>query len=166
MAANIYDLYRVGSDGKSLEGFKVNHTSVSDFSNAVMTTVGTNNIARSALAQKFLGKSTAADMRSLINARENTTLTSNDINDFRSAVNNILDSQMQDLLQAIIQAIIQYFAPVRNTASGFTSSNTVLHNGQIGIETDTNRIKIGDGTTGWNDLSYVTVEDTLTFASN
>lgn len=162
MTANIYDLYRVGSDGKSLEGFKVNHTSVSDFSNAVMSTVGTDNIARTSLAQNLLGKSTPADMRSLINARENTTLTSNDINDFRSAVNNILDSQLQDLLQAIML----YFAPVRKSASVFTSNNTVLNNGQIGIETDTNRIKIGDGSTEWNSLPYVTVEDTLTFASN
>ena len=154
MTAKIYDLYRVGSDGKSLEGFKVNHTSVSDFSNAVMTTVGTNNIARTALAQNLLGKSTAADMRSLINARENKTLTSGDISNFTTAVNNLINAALAKL------------TPVRKTASAFTSNNTVLNNGQIGIETDTNRIKIGDGKTAWKSLSYVKVEDTLTFTSN
>ena len=154
MTANIYDLYRVGSDGKSLEGFKVNHTSVSDFSNAVMTTVGTNNIARTALAQNLLGKSSAADMRALINARENKTLTSADISNFTTAVNTLINTALAKL------------TPVRNTASTFTKNNTVLNNGQIGIETDTNRIKIGDGKTAWKSLSYVTVEETMTFTSN
>ena len=154
MTANIYDLYRVGSDGKSLEGFKVNHTSVSDFSNAVMSTVGTNNIARTSIAQNLLGKSTAADMRALINARENKALTSADISNFTTAVINLINTALAKL------------TPVRNTASAFTSNNTVLNNGQIGIETDTNRIKIGDGKTAWKSLSYVTVEDTLTFTSN
>ena len=154
MTANIYDLYRVGSDGKSLEGFKVNHTSVSDFSNAVLSTIGISNIARTSLAQNLLGKSTAADMRALINARENKTLTSADISNFTTAVNNLINTALAKL------------TPVRNTASAFTSNNTVLNNGQIGIETDTNRIKIGDGKTAWKSLSYVTVEDTLTFTSN
>lgn len=154
MTAKIYDLYRVGSDGKTLEGFKVNHTSVSDFSDAVMTTVGTNNIARTTLAQNLLGKSSADDMRALINARENKTLTSADISNFTTAVNNLINTALAKL------------TPVRNTASAFTSNNTVLNNGQIGIETDTNRIKIGDGKTAWKSLSYVTVEDTLTFTSN
>lgn len=154
MTANIYDLYRVGSDGKSLEGFKVNHTSVSDFSNAVMSTVGVNNIARTTLAQNLLGKSSADDMRSLINARENKTLTSADISNFTTAVNNLITTAMAKI------------TPVRNTASTFNTNNPVLNNGQIGIETDTNRIKIGDGKTAWKSLSYVKVEDTLTFASN
>ena len=154
MTANIYDLYRVGSDGKSLVRFKVNHTSVSDFSNAVLSTIGISNIARTSLAQNLLGKSTAADMRALINARENKTLTSADISNFTTAVNNLINTALAKL------------TPVRNTASVFTSKNTVLNNGQIGIETDTNRIKIGDGKTAWKSLSYVTVEDTLTFTSN
>ena len=154
MTANIYDLYRVGSDGKSLVGFKVNHTSVSDFSNAVLSTIGISNIARTSLAQNLLGKSTAADMRALINARENKTLTSADISNFTTAVNSLINTALAKL------------TPVRNTARAFTSNNTVLNNGQIGIETDTNRIKIGDGKTAWKSLSYVTVEDTLTFTSN
>lgn len=154
MSAKIYDLYRVGSDGKTLEGFKVSHNSVSDFDDAVMSTVGINNVARTTIAQDLLGKNTAADMRTLINAREDTALTSDDISNFAAAVSTLIDAALAKL------------APVRNTADGFTTTNIVLNNGQIGIETDTNRIKIGDGTTAWNNLSYVTVEDTLTFTSN
>jgi hypothetical protein len=42
----------------------------------------------------------------------------------------------------------------RGTASQWTSANTVLTSGEVGFETDTRRIKIGDGTTEWNSLSY------------
>jgi len=44
----------------------------------------------------------------------------------------------------------------RNIAANWTSSNPVLLSGQIGIETDTNRQKFGDGLTQWNALSYAT----------
>ena len=33
-------------------------------------------------------------------------------------------------------------------------NNPTLGAGEIGIETDTGRIKIGDGSTAWNSLSY------------
>lgn len=42
----------------------------------------------------------------------------------------------------------------RDTASNWTSANPVLASGEIGIETDTNKIKIGDGITAWSSLSY------------
>ena len=42
----------------------------------------------------------------------------------------------------------------RATASQWTSANTVLFAGEIGYETDTNKFKIGDGTTAWASLSY------------
>lgn len=42
-----------------------------------------------------------------------------------------------------------------DTASNWTSDNPTLAQGEIGLETDTNRIKFGDGTTAWNALSYV-----------
>jgi hypothetical protein len=41
-----------------------------------------------------------------------------------------------------------------DTAAGFTSSNRTLLAGQIGVELDTRRLKIGDGTTTWTSLSY------------
>lgn len=42
----------------------------------------------------------------------------------------------------------------RGTASGWTSANPTLYAGEIGFETDTGRIKIGDGTTAWTSLDY------------
>jgi len=43
-----------------------------------------------------------------------------------------------------------------DTATNWASANPVLLAGEVGIETDSarNRIKIGDGTTAWNDLPY------------
>jgi hypothetical protein len=43
---------------------------------------------------------------------------------------------------------------LRGTAAAWTSNNTVLLAGELGIETDTNKFKIGDGVTAWDDLPY------------
>jgi hypothetical protein len=42
----------------------------------------------------------------------------------------------------------------RGTASQWTAANTVLSAGEIGFETDTNKFKIGNGSTAWNSLPY------------
>lgn len=42
----------------------------------------------------------------------------------------------------------------RGTAAEWTAAAPVLALGEIGIETDTRRFKVGDGTTGWAALSY------------
>jgi hypothetical protein len=42
----------------------------------------------------------------------------------------------------------------RDTAANWTSSNPTLLAGEIGIESDTNKIKIGTGSTSWTSLSY------------
>lgn len=42
----------------------------------------------------------------------------------------------------------------RGTASTWTSANPTLSQGEIGLETDTKKMKIGDGTTAWNSLAY------------
>lgn len=44
----------------------------------------------------------------------------------------------------------------RDTAANWTSANPTLLSGEIGFETDTNRFKIGDGTTAWTSLAYLT----------
>jgi hypothetical protein len=44
----------------------------------------------------------------------------------------------------------------RDTAADWISTNPVLALGEIGIETDTVKIKIGDGSTAWNSLPYFT----------
>lgn len=41
-----------------------------------------------------------------------------------------------------------------DTAANFTSVNPVLLAGEVGVETDTNKMKIGDGTTAYNSLNY------------
>ena len=43
----------------------------------------------------------------------------------------------------------------RGTASRWASINPILLAGELGVETDTTLMKIGDGTTHWNDLDYV-----------
>jgi hypothetical protein len=42
----------------------------------------------------------------------------------------------------------------RGTAAQWTSSNPTLASGEQGFETDTNKMKIGNGSTAWNSLSY------------
>lgn len=42
----------------------------------------------------------------------------------------------------------------RGTASQWTSANTLLAQGELGLETDTNKFKVGDGSTAWNSLAY------------
>ena len=43
----------------------------------------------------------------------------------------------------------------RDTAANFTTANTLLAQGEMGYETDTNRRKIGNGTVAWNSLYYL-----------
>ena len=48
----------------------------------------------------------------------------------------------------------------RDTASNWTSNNTVLLAGEWGVESDTKKFKIGDGSTAWQSLDYVPIPDT------
>jgi hypothetical protein len=43
----------------------------------------------------------------------------------------------------------------RDTAANWTSANPVLAQGELGAETDTSKIKIGNGSTAWTSLSYL-----------
>jgi hypothetical protein len=45
----------------------------------------------------------------------------------------------------------------RGTASQWTSANPTLSSGEAGFETDTGKLKIGNGSTAWNSLSYASV---------
>ncbi len=42
----------------------------------------------------------------------------------------------------------------RDTAANWASTNPTLASGELGLETDTKGIKIGDGATAWNSLAY------------
>ena len=44
----------------------------------------------------------------------------------------------------------------RDTASNWTSANPILLAGELGFEYDTGKMKVGDGTTNWNSLPYLT----------
>jgi hypothetical protein len=49
----------------------------------------------------------------------------------------------------------------RGTSAQWTSANPVLASGEIGFETDTNKLKIGDGVNTWANLSYFIDETNL-----
>ena len=40
------------------------------------------------------------------------------------------------------------------TAAQWTTANPILASGEMGVESDTNKIKIGDGVLAWNALPY------------
>jgi hypothetical protein len=48
----------------------------------------------------------------------------------------------------------------RDTAANWTTSNPVLAAGELGLETDTSRYKIGDGSSAWSALSYSSLPST------
>lgn len=41
-----------------------------------------------------------------------------------------------------------------DTAANWTASNPILAQGEIGIETDTDKFKVGNGVTAWNSRPY------------
>ncbi len=45
----------------------------------------------------------------------------------------------------------------RDTAANWTTANPVLAAGEVGIESDTAKLKIGDGATAWTTLGYVNI---------
>ena len=49
------------------------------------------------------------------------------------------------------------------TAADWTSNNPILTLGEFGYETDTDDLKIGDGVTAWNDLSYFVGNEQLIY---
>ncbi len=54
----------------------------------------------------------------------------------------------------------------RDTAANWTANNPILLSGQIGLETDTNKFKWGDGVTAWNSLSYFGIGSGITGVSS
>lgn len=51
------------------------------------------------------------------------------------------------------------------TAAAWTAANPVLLAGEVGLESDTRKLKLGDGTTAWNSLLYVQGYDNPTFTT-
>jgi hypothetical protein len=50
----------------------------------------------------------------------------------------------------------------RGTAAQWTSTNPTLASGEQGFETDTNKMKIGTGSTAWNSLPYIAADGDIT----
>ena len=50
--------------------------------------------------------------------------------------------------------VISHIQLRHDTAANWTSVNPILYEGEVGIETDTKKQKIGDGSTPWNNLAY------------
>ena len=48
----------------------------------------------------------------------------------------------------------------RDTASNWTSQDPTLLAGELGVESDTKKYKIGDGSTAWTSLDYIPIPDT------
>jgi hypothetical protein len=42
----------------------------------------------------------------------------------------------------------------RGTASAWSTVNPILVEGEVGLESDTNKMKVGNGSTAWNSLDY------------
>lgn len=60
-------------------------------------------------------------------------------------------------------AVVTQIQVRRGTASQWTSTNPTLAAGEWGFETDTGKVKIGNGSTAWTSLSYIGAGDvTLT----
>jgi len=55
------------------------------------------------------------------------------------------------------------FQNKRDTAANWTSNDPILLEGEFGYETDTGKLKIGDGTTAWSSLSYCSGGSTATY---
>jgi hypothetical protein len=50
----------------------------------------------------------------------------------------------------------------RGTAAQWTSANPTLASGEQGFETDTNKMKVGNGSTAWNSLPYIAADGDIT----
>lgn len=54
----------------------------------------------------------------------------------------------------------------RDTAANWTSANPTLAQGELGLETDTNKFKVGDGSTAWTSVGYLIDTSDYLLSSN
>jgi hypothetical protein len=59
-------------------------------------------------------------------------------------------------------AVVTQIQVRRGTAAQWTSANPTLAAGELGFETDTNKIKCGNGSTAWNSLAYLNNDGDIT----
>src|SRR4051794_35293512 len=51
----------------------------------------------------------------------------------------------------------------RGTTAEWVAENTILKSGELALETDTLKLKVGDGTTPWASLPYANPNDPIEF---
>lgn len=54
---------------------------------------------------------------------------------------------------------------INQSSTWFAANNPLLKQNDLGIETDTGNIKVGDGLTSWNELGYFRINDGYTEAT-
>ena len=83
-----------------------------------------------------------------------STAQSSDLQSETGVINQNI-SDLEAAAKANIVAVLnnQYSART-GTAAEWTSDNPTLADAEIGLETDTSKVKIGDGATAWNALPY------------
>lgn len=59
-------------------------------------------------------------------------------------------------------AVVTQIQVRRGTAANWTSTNPTLAAGEFGFETDTNKLKCGNGSTAWNSLTYINNDGDIT----
>lgn len=59
-------------------------------------------------------------------------------------------------------AVVTQIQVRRGTAASWTSANPTLAAGEFGFETDTNKLKCGNGSTAWNSLAYLNNDGDIT----
>jgi hypothetical protein len=59
-------------------------------------------------------------------------------------------------------AVVTQIQVRRGTAAQWTSTNPTLAAGEFGFETDTNKLKCGNGATAWNSLAYINNDGDIT----
>lgn len=47
-----------------------------------------------------------------------------------------------------------------DTAANWTTANPILAQGELGVESDTGKVKLGDGSTAWSSLGYAPLTGT------
>lgn len=47
-----------------------------------------------------------------------------------------------------------------DTAENWSTKKPILAKGEFGVENDTNKFKIGDGVTAWDELGYAGADET------
>jgi hypothetical protein len=89
-------------------------------------------------------------------------LSSDDLNYFNQAIQSTTAPGFTPTISGgSASAISTQMQIRRDTAANWTSSNPTLASGEIGLETDTNKFKIGTGAAVWASLSYW-VQDPVT----